>query len=434
MFAKLGAIVTHRTPRARLASRLVSVACRTAVAALALVSVGCIDDSDAVDDGGDAITIGLLLPFTGSESATASNFERAALFARDQVNAAGGVKGHRLRLLSVDTHSNVERAKESVDSLIAAGAVIVIGPESAEIAAAVKPILDKVDVVFMSPFVGASDDKTVDCTKPWFRLAPSASVFGEALAKQAITDGYHRAGTFHSGGAYDEALHKAFANRFTALKGEVVFQATMAPTAQSYATTLGHALDAGAETMLLAASPRSAALAVNELGALTGHRPPWLLSPLLKTDLLLQNVAPEVLEGSVGVTPTIFDDTNKFPTEFAERWSGDRPLEGAYFYYDALALSAFAIEKAALVDGELLPSEVRNAVFKVTGSVGEAGSWEAIGDALERIRKLNRANSPTIVFYKGVTGPMLLKRCGDRNFGKYTRWEVHDGEIQDLTQ
>src|SRR5262245_37418524 len=40
-----------------------------------------------------ALTIGLLLPFTGSESATASNLEQSAIYAVDRINAGGGVRG-----------------------------------------------------------------------------------------------------------------------------------------------------------------------------------------------------------------------------------------------------------------------------------------------------------------------------------------------------
>ncbi len=350
------------------------------------------------------------------------------LFARDQVNNAGGIKGRKLRVMSADTHSAIGPAKESLKTLMAGGAMIVIGPENAEIAAAIKPILDEANVVFLSPLVGASDDNAIDCTTPWFRLAPSASVLGEALAKQAINDGHQKAGTLHSGGAYDEALRKAFTKRFVALQGRVVFDSTIDPAAQSYGVKLEQALETGAETLLLAASPRSAALAVNELGALTSRRPDWLLSPLLKTDLLLQNVAPEVLESSVGVTPKIYDSSDDFPTAFAERWSGDRPLEGAYFYYDALALSAFALEKAELINGKLLASEVRSSVFKVSGLPGEPGRWNEMETSLARLRDHD------FIYYTGLTGPMLLKPCGDRKFGAYTRWEVHDGAIQDLAQ
>jgi len=398
------------------------LACALAVA----TTVGC--GSEPQESTNDDITIGLLLPFTGSDSATASNFERAALFARDQVNAAGGIKGRKLSIVAADTHSDVGRAKESANGLIDDGALVIIGPENAEIAAAIRPMLDSRDVVFLSPLVGAADDKAVDCTTPWFRIAPSASVLGEALAKQAISDGARRAGTLHSDAAYDVALRTAFSNRFRALKGDVVFEQTLQRDAQSYAKTLEGALQAGVETILLAASPRLGALAVNELGALTAQPPRWLLSPLLKTDLLLQNVAPEVLENSNGVAPKIYEKSTKFPTAFAERWQGDEPLEGAFFYYDAAALTAFALEKTELVDGHFVAADLRRSVFAVSGLPGEPGHWDEMEQSLARLRQHD------FIYYAGLTGPMLLNPCGDRKVGAYSRWEVHGGAIVEVAQ
>ena len=48
---------------------------------------------------GDAVTVGLLLPFTGPTSATTRNFERAALYAADRVNAGGGIHGRNIRIV-----------------------------------------------------------------------------------------------------------------------------------------------------------------------------------------------------------------------------------------------------------------------------------------------------------------------------------------------
>src|SRR6478735_4782690 len=90
---------------------------------------------------GDTVTVGLLLPFTGPSSATTRNFERAALYAADRVNAGGGIHGRRLRIVSRDTHDDVERSRQSTDDLIAEGAVVVVGPESAGIAEAIAPTL-----------------------------------------------------------------------------------------------------------------------------------------------------------------------------------------------------------------------------------------------------------------------------------------------------
>ena len=161
----------------------------------AILPAGC---AAVPPDDTDAITIGLLLPFTGADSATASNFERAVLYARDRINGAGGVKGRNVRVVSADTHSDARRSKDSVARLIAQGAVVVIGPESADIASEIKPILDDHDVVFLSPLVGAADDEAVDCTHPWFRLAPSATTLGEALGKQAFAQASTRLAILHS--------------------------------------------------------------------------------------------------------------------------------------------------------------------------------------------------------------------------------------------
>src|SRR5262249_52304194 len=134
----------------------------------------------------DEIKVGLLLPFTGADSATSGNFERAVLFAKDRVNAVGGVGGRMIRVISADTHSDITRARESAQALIDAHVAVVVGPESADVAAFIKPLFDLKGVVFLSPLVGAANEQTVDCGTPWFRLAPSARAMGEALAKMAI--------------------------------------------------------------------------------------------------------------------------------------------------------------------------------------------------------------------------------------------------------
>jgi hypothetical protein len=149
---------------------------------------------------------------------------------------------------------------------------------------------------------------------------------------------------------------------------------------------------------------------------------------------LLENVAPGALDGAVGVTPKISDDTTpEFPTEFARHWAGELPLDGAYFYYDAMALTAFGLARAALADGTpcAAPDDapgcaaaVRAGIAASTGSSGEAGGWDEIGVALRRLHAQINMN------YTGLTGPILLQGCGDRRTGESTTWQVRAGQIQ----
>src|SRR4051812_19278367 len=378
---------------------------------------------------GEVVTVGLLLPFTGPTSATTRNFERSALYAADRVNAGGGIHGRRLRIVSRDTHDDLERSRRSADELIAAGAVVVIGPESADIAEAIAPALADHQVAFLSPLVGAADEASLDCTRPWFRLAPSARSLGEALAKLAWTETVRSAAVLHSADAYDIALSDAIAARFAALGGQITLKLELDPNAQTYAGVARQAIDAGVESIFLAAAPRTAALAINELDALSPRPLRWFLSPLLKTELLVANVAPDALEGALGVAPKIYDTTSAFPDAFSARWQGDRPLEGAYFYYDALGLLALALEKTiSAPDGSIDAAQLQAAIQDAAAPPGEGVAWNDIEGGLERTR------SGSDVYYSGLTGPMLLDVCGSRLLGATSTWQVKAGRIAQVPQ
>jgi ABC-type branched-subunit amino acid transport system substrate-binding protein len=377
----------------------------------------------------DEIKVGLLLPFTGADSATSGNFERAVLFAKDRVNAVGGVGGHNIRVISADTHSDVTRARDSAQTLIDAGVSVIIGPESADVAAFIKTRLDLAGVVFLSPLVGAANEQTVDCTTPWFRLAPSARALGEALSKRAFADGMQKVHVFRSDGAYDEALAVAFRNRFVSLGGTIIDDDTvLPPNLQSYSDRIPATSIADAQALLLTAPPRSAALLVNDLRSLAPTQQPWYLSPQLKTDIFLQNVAPGALEGAIGVTPQIFDTGTEFPAAFSAHWAGDEPLDGAYFYFDAMTLLSFAFEKALATDPTSpTPSAdgLRQAILAVVGPNGQSARWTELADALPRVGQNEQ------VYYTGLTGPLLFLPCGDRRTGSSAPWEVQMGHIQE---
>jgi ABC-type branched-subunit amino acid transport system substrate-binding protein len=395
---------------------------RIAACALLLAACGCsVSNGDDAEQGG--IVVGLLLPFTGSASATASNLERATLYAADRINAGGGIDGTKVRVVSRDTHSEVGRGLAAAEELAEAGAVAVIGPESAEIAEQMRPLLAKEQVLFLSPLVGAAAEPSRTCDTPWFRLAPSAKSLGQALAKQARAQQVERVAVLYSTAPYDRALGGSAADRFATLGGEVALELELNPQAQSYAEVISKAMRAGVTDVILAASPRAGAILVNEFDALSSKRPRWFLSPLLKTELLVQNVAPQALDGAFGVAPKIYEHGDEFPRAFSERWQGDEPLEGAYFYYDAMALLAMALAKSMHSEGAI---DLSTAMLDAAGPPGEGVKWDALENGLDQVARGRD------LYYTGLTGPLSLQTCGSRSTGITSDWSVERGEIVDL--
>ena len=377
-------------------------------------------------DNSDTVALGLLLPFSGSETGTAANFERAAILAAEHINAAGGIRGKRLRLVGADTHSSVEHGKESAERLINEELVAVLGMESSEIALEVEPALYENDVALISPLVGISDDTSVECTNRWFRLAPSAKTMGEALAKQLIASHVPSIVVLRTPDAYSTTFGDSLAGRFVSLGGEVSVEAELDPTATSHDKILKQVIASHTSDIVLSAPPRVAAWVANEVYVTFSAKVNWYLSPLLKTEVLIQNAAPGALNGAKGVAPKIFERKETFSRTFEERWDGDVPLEGAYFYFDAVILAAYALQLASSKDDGAVSAEAfKDAMVSVTRPVGITTSWNELDRGLEAIAK----EQP--VYYAGVTGPVNFDACGARRIGAYRSWSVRAGKIVD---
>ena len=417
------------------------------VGLLTLALVGC---SSSSPDDTNSVTIGLLLPFTGADSATTSNFERAALYAAKRVNQGGGIGGKPLRIVSRDTHSSLAAGQRSAEWLIDAGAKAIIGPESAAIAPALYPLLTENQVALLSPLIGAGEEPeepAFDCKTPWFRLAPSAKTMGEHLAKLIASQNVKEVAIIYANDAYNEALTSALRKLFVSRGGSVPLELKVDPDAQSYAGIVQTAVAQGVTAVVLATSARAGALLVNEFDALSAQHVQWFLSPLLKTELLVANVAPDALDGAQGVAPKLFNMDTEFSDAFAEQWQGDQPLEGAYFYYDAVALLALALQKAAVrpVDagtGDL--QALAAAIEEVAAPLGEAAGWNEVETGLAGIRNGDDCTTDPArpcIYYTGLTGPMLLAgptcsvtgrcfaTCGGRLQGDKSLFSVENGRI-----
>src|SRR5690606_12856327 len=168
----------------------------------AALLTGCPPKQEEIDPD-KAVTIGLLLPFTGSSAATATNFERAVLMAAERVNDAGGVQGKLIRVVARDTHSEVARSQDSARELDDEGAVAVIGPESPEIADAIRGILNNAEVPLVSPLIGEGAEVDLDCDFPWYRLAPSARSLGDSLANDLSESGIEEIAILYGSGDYN---------------------------------------------------------------------------------------------------------------------------------------------------------------------------------------------------------------------------------------
>jgi len=132
----------------------------------------------------------------------------------------------------------------------------------------------------------------------------------------------------------------------------------------------------------------------------------WYGGDSVKGPKVLESAPEGSLDGMKAVVPSVPQDAENyqaFVSEFQERF-GEEPTSWSAYAYDAVVVSALAIEAADEFTGSALMEVVRD----VTRPEGEeATSYE---DAHEI---LANGGSPSDVDYTGVSGPIDLDENGD---------------------
>src|SRR5476651_208558 len=118
---------------------------------------------------------------TGASSAPAIGFDRGVKYAAETINAAGGVKGRKIEILTRDTQGDPTKAVNATQEMISALKVHAIwGPTNSGESLAVTPIMARAKMPNIHPCVV---DSLIDATKfpNAFRLAPSNTQWDDAV-------------------------------------------------------------------------------------------------------------------------------------------------------------------------------------------------------------------------------------------------------------
>lgn len=125
----------------------------------ALAALACVVPAQAQQVPGvsaNRILIGQSAPLTGANAELGNDIRNGALAYFARVNAAGGVHGRRLELVTLDDANQVPRAGENTRRLVEEQQVFALfGYASATLSRPALPIVEKHGVPFLAPFTGA---------------------------------------------------------------------------------------------------------------------------------------------------------------------------------------------------------------------------------------------------------------------------------------
>jgi branched-chain amino acid transport system substrate-binding protein len=169
--------------------KLMSVA--GAAITVAIATAGCGSSGGSAGGGGgggsakagSAYTIGVPMPETGASAQAGTEIFDAEKLAADQVNAAGGVLGHKLQLNEQDDACDPQTAASAASKLVSAGVQAFVGNYCSGAALAAEPIVARAGLPNLQP--SANDPSlTAGHVNDVFLLDPNSS--GDATEATAF--------------------------------------------------------------------------------------------------------------------------------------------------------------------------------------------------------------------------------------------------------
>src|SRR6201995_3197008 len=200
----------------------------------------------------DPIKIGFPAAMTGPSSAPTIGFNRGVIFAVEAINAAGGVNGRMLEVITRDTQGDPTKAVNATQELISQAKVHAIwGPFNSGEALATTPIMARAKMPNVHPCVV---ETLIDPVKfpNAFRLAPSNSQWDDAVRGYCLNIlKVKKIAVIGDTTGYGVTALGASVAAFKKDGAEVVYQANIDSTQPDMTPDMLRAKNAGAEVIVV---------------------------------------------------------------------------------------------------------------------------------------------------------------------------------------
>ncbi len=126
--------------------------------------------------------VGVPLPETGAEAAMGTDMFQAMKLAASQLNAKGGVLGHKIQLIEEDSACDPQTAVNAANKLVALKAQAIVGTYCSSEALPIEPIFSRAGLPFVLP-----DANATDLTANGYKDVFQVNANGQAQANTAST-------------------------------------------------------------------------------------------------------------------------------------------------------------------------------------------------------------------------------------------------------
>jgi len=340
----------------------------------------------------ETIKIGEFASLTGKEAVFGQNAHKGTLLAIEEVNAAGGVLGRQLELITEDNQSKAGESATVVKKLISRDKVVaLIGEVSSGRSLEAAPIAQQAKIPMLAP--AATNPKVTQTGNYIFRVCFIDPFQGTVMAKFAKEDLKAKRVAILSSvsNAYSLGLAKFFKETFVPAGGEIATEKNFSEGDKDFRAQLTAVKAANVDAVFVPGYYTESALIVRQARDL-GLTMPFFGGDGWEDEQLLK-IGGEALNGCYYSTHFSAENTDPvvaaFTAKYKARWNGELPGAFSALGYDAVYVLADAIKRAGGTEGPKL----RDALAATKDFPGVSGTTTIDKDR-------NASKSATIIALK----------------------------------
>lgn len=344
-----------------------------ALAVLSLSLLGCPPKGeDAGGAGNNEIRVGEYGSLTGSTATFGKSTHEGIVIAVEEINAAGGVKGKKIRLFTEDDQSKPEEAANAVTKLISQNNVsVILGEVASSRSLAAAPICQQNGVPMITP--SSTNPKVTEVGDHIFRVCLLDSFQGKAVAAFVVQELKFRRGAIliDVKNDYSVGLAQFFRENFVSLGGRIVASPSYSEGDSDFRSQLTAVKAQNPQFIFVPGYYTEAgqiALQARDLGM----RMPIIGSDGWESPKLLE-IGGRALEGAYYSNHYYAEDPSPAVQAFVQKYQqkfGAVPDSLAALAYDAAKVMAEAMARTANLDKK----EIRDQIAATTGFQGVTGN------------------------------------------------------------
>ncbi len=323
--------------------------------------------------GGNEIVVGEFASLTGKEATFGTSSHEGTQLAIEELNAAGGVLGKKIKLITEDNQSKAGESATVVNKLISKdGAVAILGEVASSRSLEAAPICQSNSIPMISP--SSTNPKVTETGNFIFRVCFIDPFQGTVMANFATkTLKAKRVAVFTDVKSdYSKGLAKYFKEGFTKAGGQIVSELDFNGGDKDFKGQLTTIKGTNPDGVFVPGYYTDAALICIQAKEI-GLNVPLFGGDGWESDTLTK-LGKEAVEGnffSTHYAPDVATDlSKKFVANYQKRYNGKLPDAMAALGYDSAMLLADGMKRAGTTDG----AKVRDALAATKDFPAVAGN------------------------------------------------------------